>query len=90
MIEEVAYQHPAIQDAVAIGVPDAYRGQSPKLFVTLRSGSEVTVEELSAYLKAHLNRIEVPKTVEIRESLPKTVVGKFSKKELIAEEALKA
>jgi len=87
VIEEAAYQHPAVQDAVAIGIPDAYRGQSPKLFITLRPGVEVTVEEMLAYLKAHLNRIEVPKSVEIRESLPKTMVGKFSKKELIAEEA---
>jgi len=90
VIEEMAYQHPAVQDAVAIGIPDTYRGQSPKLFITLRPGAELTVEEMLAYLKAHLNRIEVPKTVEIRESLPKTMVGKFSKKELIEEEAHKS
>jgi long-chain acyl-CoA synthetase len=87
IIEEAAYQHPSVQDAVVIGIPDAYRGQSPKLFVTLRPDTEATEAELLAYLKAHLNRIEVPKTVEIRESLPKTLIGKFSKKELIAEEA---
>lgn len=87
IIEEAAYQHPSVQDAVVIGIPDAYRGQSPKLFVTLRPDTEATEDELLAYLKAHLNRIEVPKTVEIRESLPKTLIGKFSKKELIAEEA---
>jgi long-chain acyl-CoA synthetase len=90
IIEEAAYQHPAVQDAVAIGIPDAYRGQSPKLFVTLREGQTATEDELLAYLRAHLNRIEVPKKVEIRESLPKTMVGKFSKKELLAEEAHKS
>jgi long-chain acyl-CoA synthetase len=90
IIEEAAYQHPAVQDAVAIGIPDAYRGQSPKLYVTLRPGMETTPEQILDFLRANLNRIEVPKKVEIRESLPKTMVGKFSKKELIAEEAHKS
>lgn len=90
VIEEAAYQHPAVQDAVAIGIPDAYRGQSPKLYVTLRPGMAATPDEILDYLRANLNRIEVPKKVEIRETLPKTMVGKFSKKELIAEEAHKS
>ena len=86
VIEEAAYQHPAVQDAVAIGVSDEYRGQAPKLFVTLRAGASATETEILAYLKEHLNKIECPKTVEIRASLPKTLVGKLSKKELVAEE----
>ena len=90
MIEEAAYQHPAVQDAVAIGIPDAYRGQAPKLFVTLRPGATATPDQILAFLKDHLNRIEIPKSVEIRETLPKTMVGKLSKKELVAEEAAKA
>jgi long-chain acyl-CoA synthetase len=90
VIEEVAYQHPAVQDAIAIGVPDKYRGQSPKLFITLRPGLAVSEAEMLAYLAAHLNRIEVPRSVEIRETLPRTLVGKLSKKELVAEEAAKA
>ena len=89
VIEEAAYQHPAVQDAVAIGVPDKYRGQSPKLFVTLRPGASATAPEILAFLQEHLNKIECPKTVEIRESLPKTLVGKLSKKELVAEEKAK-
>jgi long-chain acyl-CoA synthetase len=90
VIEEAAYQHPAVQDAVAIGVPDDYRGQSPKLFVTLRPGASATAPEILAYLQKHLNKIECPKTVEIRASLPKTLVGKLSKKELLAEEIKRA
>jgi long-chain acyl-CoA synthetase len=90
VIEEAAYQHPAVQDAVAIGVPDDYRGQSPKLFVTLRPGTSATAPEILAFLQQHLNKIECPKTVEIRESLPKTLVGKLSKKELVAEERKRA
>ncbi len=90
VIEEAAYQHPAVQDAVAIGVPDEYRGQSPKLFVTLRPDASATAPEILAFLKQHLNKIECPKTVEIRKSLPKTLVGKLSKKELVAEERKRA
>ena len=90
VIEEAAYQHPAVQDAIAIGIPDAYRGQAPKLFVTLRPGSTTTGGEILQFLGEHLNKIEIPKRVEIRDSLPKTMVGKLSKKELVAEEAAKA
>lgn len=89
VIEEAAYQHPSVQDAIAIGIPDTYRGQAPKLFVTLRPGTKATPEEILAFLKDHLNKIEIPKSVEIRETLPKTMVGKLSKKELVAEEAAK-
>ncbi len=90
IIEEAAYQHPAVQDAVAIGIPDAYRGQAPKLFVTLRPGTVATEADILAFLRTHLNKIEIPKIVEIRDSLPKTMVGKLSKKELVAEEMAKA
>ncbi len=89
VIEEAAYQHPAVQDAIAIGVPDKYRGESPKLFVTLREGCAATPDEILAFLREHLNRIEIPKAVEIRDTLPRTMVGKLSKKELVAEERAK-
>jgi long-chain acyl-CoA synthetase len=89
VIEEAAYQHPAVQDAIAIGIPDSYRGQAPKLFVTLRPGATATEVEILEFLKSHLNKIEIPKAIEIRDSLPKTLVGKLSKKELVAEEAAK-
>ncbi len=87
VIEEAAYLHPAVQDAVAIGVPDKYRGQAPKLFVTLRPGTSATGAEILTFLNQHLNKIEIPRSVEIRDSLPKTMVGKLSKKELVAEAA---
>ncbi|GAA5265977.1 long-chain acyl-CoA synthetase [Acidiphilium sp. MT5] len=89
VIEEAAYQHPAVQDAIAIGIADSYRGQAPKLFVTLRTGAQATEAEILEFLKSHLNKIEIPKAIEIRDSLPKTLVGKLSKKELVAEEAAK-
>jgi long-chain acyl-CoA synthetase len=89
VIEEAAYRHPAIEEAIAIAIPDQYRGQSPKLFVKLHEGQEVTTQEISAFLKDWLNKIEMPKEIEIRESLPKTLIGKLSKKELVAEEKAK-
>jgi long-chain acyl-CoA synthetase len=90
VIEEAAYHHPAVQDAVAIAVPDKYRGQAPKLFVTLRPNETASEPEIMKYLSERLNKIEMPRAVEIRESLPKTMVGKLSKKELVAEEAARA
>lgn len=89
IIEEAAYQHPAIKEAIAIGIPHPYRGQEPKLFVALRDEQLVTPEEIRLFLKERLNKIEIPKEVEIRDSLPKTLVGKLSKKELVEEEKRK-
>ncbi|WP_084454818.1 long-chain-fatty-acid--CoA ligase [Novosphingobium rosa] len=89
VIEEAAYQHPAIEEAIAIGVPDPYRGQAPKLFVKLHEGQTITPPEIRSFLEGWLNRIELPREVEIREKLPKTMVGKLSKKELVEEERLK-
>jgi long-chain acyl-CoA synthetase len=90
VLEEALYQHPAVKDAVVIGVPDAYRGQAPKAFVTLKDGEAVTPAELRDFLGGYVSKIELPREVEIRAELPKTMVGKLSKKELVAEEAAKA
>ena len=90
IIEEALYEHEAIAQAVVIGIPDAYRGESPKAFVTLKDDASVTPEALREFLVERLSKIEMPKEIEIRESLPKTMVGKLSKKELVAEEKLRA
>ena len=89
VIEEALYTHPAINEATVIGVPDAYRGEAPKAFVTLKAGQTVTPDVLKTYLADHLNKIEMPREIEIRDALPKTMIGKLSKKELVAEEAQK-
>ena len=89
VVEEALYRHPAVAEAVVIGVSDAYRGQAPKAFVRLRDDAEATPQELKAFLADHLSRIEMPSAIEIRAELPKTMVGKLSKKELVAEEAAK-
>lgn len=86
VLEEALYEHPAVAEAVVIGVDDPYRGQAPKAFVTLKPGFTATGEELRDSLKGKVSKIELPREVEIRESLPKTLIGKLSKKELVEEE----
>ena len=81
IIEEALYLHPAVAEAVCIAVPDPYRGQAPKCFVRLREKVDpVTPEALKDFLTDKISRIEMPKDIEIRAELPKTPVGKLSKK----------
>jgi len=85
VIEDALYEHPAVAEAVVIGVEDQYRGQSPKGFVTLKPGATATGEELRAFLADKVSKIELPHEIEIRDALPKTLIGKLSKKELVEE-----
>jgi long-chain acyl-CoA synthetase len=90
VIEEALYEHPEVAEAVVIGVADRYRGQAPKAFVTLTPGASATAEGLRDFLRDKISKIELPREVEIRESLPKTLIGKLSKKELVEEEVARA
>jgi long-chain acyl-CoA synthetase len=90
MIEQAIYEHPAVNEALVIGVPDSYRGESAKAFVSLRAGAEpFTLEELREFLRDKVGPHEMPTALEIRAALPRTPVGKLSKIEL-REEARKA
>jgi long-chain acyl-CoA synthetase len=90
MIEEAVYEHPAVDEVIVIGIPDPYRQEAPKVFVKLKAGKTLTFEELKQHLESRVGKHEMPVAMEVRAELPKTPVGKLSKKELKAEERAKA
>jgi len=84
-IEEILYRHPDVKEALVIGLPDAYHGEMPRAYVTLNEGAKVSGEELHAWLNPQLGKHERCDQVVVRKELPKTLVGKLSRKDLIAE-----
>jgi long-chain acyl-CoA synthetase len=89
-LEEAIYEHPGVAEVCVIGIKDEYRGQSPKAFVKLKEGAEpFTLAQLQDFLKDKLGKHEMVHALDIRAELPKTPVGKLSKKELYEEEAAK-
>jgi long-chain acyl-CoA synthetase len=89
-IEEATYEHPAVEEVTVIGIADAYRGEAPKAFIKLKAGMTATAAEILKHLELKISKIELPAEIEFRDSLPKTMIGKLSKKELAAEEAKRA
>jgi long-chain acyl-CoA synthetase len=87
VIEDAIQQHEAVDEVTVIGVPDDYRGEAPKAFVKLKPGASLTEHALLDFLKDKISRIEMPDHIEFRDELPKTMIGKLSKKELAEEEA---
>jgi len=87
MIEQAIYEHPDVEEALVIGISDSYRGEAAKAFVKLRSGAApFTLEALRDFLADKIGRHEMPAALEIRAALPRTSVGKLSRKELAEEE----
>jgi long-chain acyl-CoA synthetase len=87
VIEQAIYEHPDVDEALVIGIQDPYRGEAAKAFVKLRSGvSPLTLDALRNFLADKVGRHEMPAALEIRAALPRTSVGKLSRKELIEEE----
>ena len=84
-IDEVLYEHPKILDAVAVGMPDPKRGEAVKVYVVPKANETLNAEEIIRFCKARLAAYKVPRVVEFRESLPKTVVGKISRFQLRRE-----
>ena len=84
-IEAVLYAHPAVKEALVIGIPDSYRGEHPRAYVTLNDGADTTGEALTAWLNPQLGKHERVDSVVVRESMPKTMIGKLSRKDLVAE-----
>ncbi|HYC06072.1 MAG TPA: long-chain fatty acid--CoA ligase [Azospirillaceae bacterium] len=84
-VEEAIYLHPAVAECIVLGVPDPYRGQTVKAYIKLADGGSLTAEELRKFLEDKLSPIEMPKLVEFRDELPKTMIGKLSRKALLDE-----
>ncbi|MBS4208839.1 long-chain-fatty-acid--CoA ligase [Bacillus sp. FJAT-50079] len=85
-IEDVLYEHPAIQEMVVAGVPDPYRGETVKAYIVLKEGASITEKELDEYARKYLAAYKVPRIYEFRKELPKTAVGKILRRALIDEE----
>lgn len=86
-IEEAIMHHPAVEEVNVIGVPDEYRGEAPVAFIKLKPDQKATEGELKKFLGETLNKIEMPKEFIFKDQLPKTLIGKLSKKELREEYA---
>jgi long-chain acyl-CoA synthetase len=86
-IEEALMTHEAVEETNVIGVPDDYRGEAPVAYVKLREGKSASEADLKHFLGEKLNKIEMPKEIIFKDALPKTLIGKLSKKELREEYA---
>jgi long-chain acyl-CoA synthetase len=85
VVEDVILEHPAVKEALVIGVPEEYRGEVPRAYVTLGEGATITGEELASWLNAKIGKHERVDQVVVREALPKTMIGKLDRKTLRAE-----
>ncbi len=85
-VDEVLFEHPKVQEAVTVGIPDEYRGETVKCYVVLKPGEQATEEEIIAWCRERLAAYKVPRMVEFRESLPKSMVGKVLRRALREEE----
>ncbi|MCT4478672.1 long-chain-fatty-acid--CoA ligase [Peribacillus frigoritolerans] len=88
-VEEVLYEHEAIQEVVVAGIPDPYRGETVKAYVVLKKNARVTEEELNEFARKNLASYKVPRSYEFRNELPKTTIGKILRRVLIEEEKKK-
>lgn len=84
-VEEVLYTHHTVAEAVVLGVPDEYRGETVKAVLVLKPGTTTSVSEVEAYCRRHLAAYKIPRIIEFRDSLPKTVIGKVLRRELRVE-----
>jgi len=86
MVEEAIYLHPEVEETVVCGVPDKQRGELVKAYIKRRAGSTLKAGEMKRFLKDKLTPYALPRRIEFRDDLPKTFIGKHSRRELVAEE----
>ena len=89
-VEEAIYAYPGVEEVTVIGIPDDYRGEAPKAFIKMKQGETATVEQMLEFLTVKISKIEMPSEIEFRDELPKTMIGKLSKKELKQEAGTQA
>jgi long-chain acyl-CoA synthetase len=87
VVEEAILAHPAVDEVTVIGAPDERRGEVPIAFVKLRDGQAVSADDLATFLEEKLNKLQMPREIIFKAQLPKTLIGKLSKKELREEYA---
>jgi long-chain acyl-CoA synthetase len=85
-VEEPLYQHPKVKEAVAVGLPDERWGEAVKVYIVLRDGQSATEQEILDYCHSRMASYKVPKFVEFRQDLPKSLVGKVLRRRLLEEE----
>jgi len=86
-IEEAIYLHPNVEECIVAGLPDRQRGEIVKAWIKLKEGREMTAEDLKKFLSDKISKMEIPKRIEFRdESLPKTMIGKLSRKDVVEQE----
>lgn len=88
-VEEVLYEHAAVQEVIVAGVPDPYRGETVKAYVVLKEGANVSEKELNEFARKHLATYKAPRLYEFRSELPKTAIGKILRRNLVEEEKKK-
>jgi long-chain acyl-CoA synthetase len=86
-VEEVLYEHPQILEAAVAGIPDPYRGETVKAYIVLKAGESATAEEIITFCRERLAAYKVPKLLEFRDTLPKTMIGKILRRQLVEDEA---
>ncbi|MDL0436626.1 MULTISPECIES: long-chain-fatty-acid--CoA ligase [unclassified Niallia] len=85
-VEEVLYEHPAVQEAAVVGVKDSYRGETVKAFIVLKEGEQVSDDELNTFMRTRMATFKVPRIYEFRDELPKSAIGKVLRRELKEKE----
>lgn len=88
-VEEVLYEHPKVREAAVVGIPDPKYGESVKAFISIEEGEKTTEEEIIQFCKKNLAKYKIPKSVEFRKEMPKTLVGKVLRRVLVEEELSK-
>lgn len=90
-VEEAVYKHPSVEECIVAGLPDEARGEIVKIWIKLKKDRELTPEDLKEFLKDKISPMEIPKLYEFRDTpLPKTMIGKLSRKDVVAQELEKS